>query len=81
MSYYDYRALASSFSVTKVDIETNAEASDDEIKKWEEKNRIKAPEDLKNFYLTSNGLQVTWNGKYGGWLNKGRRVENSLCLF
>ncbi|EUB59194.1 Tubulin polyglutamylase complex subunit 2 [Echinococcus granulosus] len=58
--------LASTFAITKIDVETNAEASEDEIKEWEEKNQVKAPKDLKNFYLSSNGLHVKWNGKYGG---------------
>ncbi|KAL5969034.1 Tubulin polyglutamylase complex subunit 2 [Taenia solium] len=61
----DFYEIASTFSVKKVDIETNVEASEDEIMAWEEKNQVQAPEDLKNFYLTSNGLRVTWNGKYG----------------
>ncbi|KAL5108670.1 Tubulin polyglutamylase complex subunit 2 [Taenia crassiceps] len=61
----NFHQIASTFSIAKVDIEPSAEASEDEIEAWEEQNHVKVPEALKNFYLTSNGLRVAWNGKYG----------------
>lgn len=36
---------------------------------WEQKNTCMLPDDLKNFYLTTNGLLLTWKVNVEGKLN------------
>ncbi|XP_068418675.1 tubulin polyglutamylase complex subunit 2 isoform X2 [Eschrichtius robustus] len=57
------RILESSPGVTEVTIIEKAPAERHMISSWEQKNNCVLPEDLKNFYLMTNGFHMTWNVK------------------
>ncbi|KAM4802847.1 tubulin polyglutamylase complex subunit 2 isoform X1 [Urocitellus parryii] len=57
------RILESSPGVTEVTILEKAPAERHMISSWEQKNNCVMPEDLKNFYLMTNGFHMTWSVK------------------
>uniref|UniRef100_A0A4W2BRM2 Tubulin polyglutamylase complex subunit 2 n=1 Tax=Bos indicus x Bos taurus TaxID=30522 RepID=A0A4W2BRM2_BOBOX len=57
------RILESSPGVTEVTIIEKPPAERHMISSWEQKNNCVLPEDLKNFYLMTNGFHMTWNVK------------------
>uniref|UniRef100_A0A8C6DCE5 Tubulin polyglutamylase complex subunit 2 n=1 Tax=Moschus moschiferus TaxID=68415 RepID=A0A8C6DCE5_MOSMO len=57
------RILESSPGVTEVTIIEKLPAERHMISSWEQKNNCVLPEDLKNFYLMTNGFHMTWNVK------------------
>uniref|UniRef100_A0A8C5XCH8 Tubulin polyglutamylase complex subunit 2 n=1 Tax=Microcebus murinus TaxID=30608 RepID=A0A8C5XCH8_MICMU len=57
------RILESSPGVTEVTILEKVPAERHMISSWEQKNNCMMPEDLKNFYLMTNGFHMTWNVK------------------
>nr|XP_031294802.1 tubulin polyglutamylase complex subunit 2 isoform X2 [Camelus dromedarius] len=57
------RILESSPGVTEVTIIEKAPAERHMISSWEQKNNCVLPEDLKNFYLMTNGFHMTWSVK------------------
>ena len=40
------------------------------ISEWERRNACQLPDDLKSFYLTSDGVQMQWSFKCGGEVSK-----------
>lgn len=36
------------------------------ISTWEQRHSAVLPEDLRNFYVSSDGFQLTWHYKYSG---------------
>ncbi|XP_011359728.1 tubulin polyglutamylase complex subunit 2 isoform X2 [Pteropus medius] len=57
------RILESSPGVTEVTILEKAPAERHMISSWEQKNNCVLPEDVKNFYLMTNGFHMTWSVK------------------
>ncbi|XP_074064114.1 tubulin polyglutamylase complex subunit 2-like isoform X3 [Macrotis lagotis] len=57
------RILESSPGVTKVKIMEKEPAERHMIASWELKNDCAMPEDLKNFYLMTNGFHMVWSVK------------------
>ncbi|XP_016051459.1 PREDICTED: tubulin polyglutamylase complex subunit 2 isoform X3 [Miniopterus natalensis] len=57
------RILEASPGVTEVTIIEKAPAEHHMICSWEQKNNCILPEDVKNFYLMTNGFHMTWNVK------------------
>ncbi|XP_020951955.1 tubulin polyglutamylase complex subunit 2 isoform X5 [Sus scrofa] len=57
------RILESSPGVTEVTIVEKVPAERHMISSWEQKNNCLLPEDLKNFYLMTNGFHMTWSVK------------------
>ncbi|XP_040840852.1 tubulin polyglutamylase complex subunit 2 [Ochotona curzoniae] len=57
------RILESSPGVTEVNITEKAPAERHMISSWEQKNDCEMPEDVKNFYLMTNGFHMTWSVK------------------
>lgn len=57
------RILESSPGVTEVTIIEKAPAERHMISSWEQKNNCVLPEDVKNFYLMTNGFHMTWSVK------------------
>ncbi|XP_036892466.1 tubulin polyglutamylase complex subunit 2, partial [Sturnira hondurensis] len=57
------RILESSPGVTEVTIREKPPAERHMISSWEQKNNCVLPEDVKNFYLMTNGFQMTWSVK------------------
>ncbi|XP_059563171.1 tubulin polyglutamylase complex subunit 2 isoform X4 [Myotis daubentonii] len=57
------RILESSPGVTEVTIIEKAPAERHMISSWEQKNNCVLPEDIKNFYLVTNGFHMTWSVK------------------
>uniref|UniRef100_A0A671EHU7 Tubulin polyglutamylase complex subunit 2 n=1 Tax=Rhinolophus ferrumequinum TaxID=59479 RepID=A0A671EHU7_RHIFE len=53
----------SSPGVTEVTIVEKAPAERHMISSWEQKNNCVLPEDVKNFYLMTNGFHMTWSVK------------------
>ncbi|XP_033742974.1 tubulin polyglutamylase complex subunit 2-like isoform X5 [Pecten maximus] len=49
--------------VCKVELEQRAPADRHNVLMWEQRNTCFLPEDLKSFFLTSDGFQLTWNVK------------------
>ena len=41
-------------------LSNNAPAERHKIIAWEQRNTCMLPDDMKNFYLTTNGLLLTW---------------------
>ncbi|XP_014636843.1 PREDICTED: tubulin polyglutamylase complex subunit 2 isoform X1 [Ceratotherium simum simum] len=60
------RILESSPGVTEVTIIEKAPAERHMISSWEQKNNCMLPEDVKNFYLMTNGFHMTWSVKLDG---------------
>nr|CAH8827498.1 unnamed protein product [Trichobilharzia regenti] len=46
--------------VNDVCLNTNEPATEDGIRKWELSTGLKLPQDLKDFYLTTNGIEFVW---------------------
>ncbi|XP_047553391.1 tubulin polyglutamylase complex subunit 2 isoform X3 [Lutra lutra] len=57
------RILESSPGVTEVTIIEKPPAERHMISSWEQKNNCVLPEDVKNFYLMTNGFHMTWSVK------------------
>ncbi|XP_053557024.1 tubulin polyglutamylase complex subunit 2 [Bombina bombina] len=57
------KILESSPGVTEVKFEEKPPAERHMIVSWEQKNSCTLPDDLKNFYLMTDGFQMTWNVK------------------
>uniref|UniRef100_A0A8C5LQ67 Tubulin polyglutamylase complex subunit 2 n=1 Tax=Leptobrachium leishanense TaxID=445787 RepID=A0A8C5LQ67_9ANUR len=57
------KILESSPGVTEVKFEEKRPAERHMIVNWEQKNGCTLPDDLKNFYLMTDGFQMTWNVK------------------
>ncbi|XP_034498950.1 tubulin polyglutamylase complex subunit 2 isoform X5 [Ailuropoda melanoleuca] len=57
------RILESSPGVTEVTIVEKPPAERHMISSWEQKNNCVLPEDVKNFYLMTNGFHMTWSVK------------------
>ncbi|XP_004413272.1 PREDICTED: tubulin polyglutamylase complex subunit 2-like isoform X2 [Odobenus rosmarus divergens] len=57
------RILESSPGVTEVTIIEKPPAERHMISSWEQKNNCVLPEDVKNFYLMTNGFHITWSVK------------------
>ncbi|XP_073926081.1 tubulin polyglutamylase complex subunit 2 isoform X4 [Castor canadensis] len=57
------RILESSPGVTEVTITEKPPAERHMISSWEQKNNCVMPEDMKNFYLMTNGFHMTWSVK------------------
>uniref|UniRef100_A0A8C6WAR8 Tubulin polyglutamylase complex subunit 2 n=1 Tax=Nannospalax galili TaxID=1026970 RepID=A0A8C6WAR8_NANGA len=57
------RILESSPGVTEVTIIEKLPAERHMISSWEQKNNCVMPEDMRNFYLMTNGFRMTWNVK------------------
>ncbi|XP_004703018.1 tubulin polyglutamylase complex subunit 2 [Echinops telfairi] len=55
------RILESSPGVTGVAITEKLPAERHMISSWEQKNNCILPEDMKNFYLVTNGFHMTWS--------------------
>lgn len=36
------------------------------ISNWEQKHSVALPDDLRNFYTSTDGFQLTWHYKYSG---------------
>lgn len=53
----------SHLGVCKVELEKRAPADRHNVLMWEQRNTCFLPEDLKNFFLTSDGFQLTWSIK------------------
>ncbi|KAM9677077.1 tubulin polyglutamylase complex subunit 2 isoform 3-T3 [Dama dama] len=58
-----WRVHESSPGVTEVTIIEKLPAERHMISSWEQKNNCVLPEDLRNFYLMTNGFHMTWNVK------------------
>ncbi|KAM3845174.1 tubulin polyglutamylase complex subunit 2 isoform 2-T4 [Vipera latastei] len=58
------RLLETSPGVTEVMFLEKEPAERHAIISWEQKNACFLPEDLKNFYLMTDGFQMTWNVKF-----------------
>ncbi|XP_075439832.1 tubulin polyglutamylase complex subunit 2-like [Ascaphus truei] len=57
------KILESSPGIAEVKFESKPPAERHMIVSWEQKNTCTLPEDLKNFYLMTDGFQMTWNVK------------------
>ncbi|XP_036275501.1 tubulin polyglutamylase complex subunit 2 isoform X3 [Pipistrellus kuhlii] len=57
------RILESSPGVTEVTLMEKPPAERHMISSWEQRNNCTLPEDLKNFYLVTNGFHMTWSVK------------------
>ncbi|XP_055481394.1 tubulin polyglutamylase complex subunit 2 [Psammomys obesus] len=57
------RILESSPGVTEVSIIEKLPAERHMISSWEQKNNCVMPEDVRNFYLMTNGFHMTWSVK------------------
>lgn len=65
--------------VCKVEMESLCPADRSVLLSWEQKNMVFLPEDLKNFYLTSDGFLFTWSVKIeNGPIPVGRMYINSI---
>ncbi|MEE6457808.1 hypothetical protein FKM82_000041 [Ascaphus truei] len=60
------KILESSPGIAEVKFESKPPAERHMIVSWEQKNTCTLPEDLKNFYLMTDGFQMTWNVKLDG---------------
>ncbi|XP_032069681.1 tubulin polyglutamylase complex subunit 2 isoform X1 [Thamnophis elegans] len=58
------RLLETSPGVTEVMFVEKEPAERHAILSWEQKNACVLPEDLKNFYLMTDGFRMTWNVKF-----------------
>lgn len=66
--------------VCKVDLESRKPADRSLILAWESKNTCFLPEDLKNFYLTTDGFQLTWSVKIdNGPIPVGKMYVNGIA--
>ena len=58
-------SLESHPSACDVDIKTLPPVTESDLSGWEYQHCVFLPSDLKEYYLTQNGLQLTWNIKAG----------------
>ncbi|XP_026544498.1 tubulin polyglutamylase complex subunit 2, partial [Notechis scutatus] len=58
------RLLETSPGVTEVMFVEKEPAERHTIVSWEQKNACVLPDDLKNFYLMTDGFRMTWNVKF-----------------
>ncbi|XP_053264989.1 tubulin polyglutamylase complex subunit 2 isoform X5 [Podarcis raffonei] len=58
------RILEASPGVTEVTFVEKVPAERHAIVSWEQKNACVLPEDLKNFYLMTDGFHMTWSVKF-----------------
>lgn len=73
------RYLESKTGVCKVELESKRPAERPNILAWEQKNTVFLPDDLKSFYLTSDGFLLTWCVKIeNGPIPVGRMYLNSV---
>lgn len=71
--------LENKTGVCKLELEPQKPASRPALLSWEQKNTIFLPEDLKSFYLTSDGFLLTWCVKIdNGPIPVGRMYINSI---
>ncbi|KAM8961629.1 tubulin polyglutamylase complex subunit 2 isoform 2-T2 [Pelodytes ibericus] len=74
-----YTILESSPGVTEVTFEEKGPAERHLILAWEQKNGCTLPEDLKNFYLMTDGFQMSWKMKLSDSpIQLGSMVINSI---
>ncbi|CAH8484460.1 unnamed protein product [Heterobilharzia americana] len=52
--------IASKPGVCDVNLTVNEPVTEDRIRKWEMSASFKLPEDMKDFYLTTNGVELIW---------------------
>lgn len=65
--------------VCKADLDPRRPADRSAVLAWEQRNTCFLPEDLKSFYLTSDGFQLTWSVKIeNGPISVGRMFINSI---
>ncbi|XP_069482969.1 tubulin polyglutamylase complex subunit 2 [Ambystoma mexicanum] len=73
------KILETSPGVTEVNFSERPAAERHKIVSWEQKNSCSLPEDLKNFYLMTDGFQMTWSIKFdGNPMQLGSMVINSI---
>ncbi|XP_030047753.1 tubulin polyglutamylase complex subunit 2 [Microcaecilia unicolor] len=73
------RVLETSPGVTDVNFREKHPAERHMIVSWEMKNNCILPEDLKNFYLMTDGFHMTWNVKFDDYpMQLGSMVINSI---
>ncbi|XP_068621483.1 tubulin polyglutamylase complex subunit 2 [Battus philenor] len=60
------RVLESDPRITNVVVERRLPCDRLAISNWEQRHSTVLPEDLRNFYASSDGFQLTWNYKYSG---------------
>ncbi|KAM4808388.1 tubulin polyglutamylase complex subunit 2 [Rhinophrynus dorsalis] len=73
------KLLESSPGVTEVKVEEKLPAEQHMIVSWEQQNSCTLPEDLKNFYLMTDGFKMTWSVKLDdNPIPLGSMVINSL---
>ncbi|XP_045215779.2 tubulin polyglutamylase complex subunit 2-like isoform X1 [Mercenaria mercenaria] len=71
--------LENKTGVCKLELEPRRPADRPSILAWEQKNTVFLPEDLKSFYLTSDGFLLTWCVKIeNGPVPVGRMYLNSV---
>ncbi|XP_051537380.1 tubulin polyglutamylase complex subunit 2 isoform X2 [Myxocyprinus asiaticus] len=74
------RVLESLPGVLDVRFAEKAPAEKRCLMSWEQKNNCALPEDLRDFYLTTDGFMLTWNSKLGNEaVPVGRMVINSIA--
>ncbi|XP_058841966.1 tubulin polyglutamylase complex subunit 2-like isoform X3 [Acipenser ruthenus] len=74
------RILESRPGVTDVKFVEKEPAERHVILSWELKHCCILPEDLRDFYLTTDGFQLTWSAKFDGQpVPLGSMVINSVC--
>lgn len=57
------RNLEKKTGVCKIELDQRAPADRHAVLMWEQRNGCFLPEDLKNFYLTTDGFKLTWSVK------------------
>ncbi|KAH3834213.1 tubulin polyglutamylase complex subunit 2-like isoform X2 [Dreissena polymorpha] len=66
--------------VCKLELEPRKPSDRSALLAWEQKNTVFLPEDLKNFYMTSDGFLLTWSVKIdNGPIPVGRMHLNSMA--
>ena len=56
--------------IEKIVLETRAPADRHNVLMWEQRNTVFLPDDLKSFYLTSDGFDLTWSVKMDSKLRR-----------
>ncbi|XP_029436967.1 tubulin polyglutamylase complex subunit 2 isoform X2 [Rhinatrema bivittatum] len=73
------KLLETSPGVTDVNFREKQPAERHMIVSWELKNKCMLPEDLKNFYLMTDGFHMTWSVKFDDYsIQLGSMVINSI---
>lgn len=52
--------------VCNVNVERRPPCDRVALSTWEQRHSAVLPEDLRNFYVSSDGFQLTWHYKYSG---------------